>query len=66
MRQMCRLDRIIQALGRLCQPPDSSGAAEAIGDALADGVGLVVDAMGVNREQDSDAVPSAPGDLGGR
>ena len=41
------------------------GAAEGIGDALAGGIGLAVDAVGVDREQDGDAVPGAAGDFGG-
>ena len=40
-------------------------ADEGVGDALVGGVGLAVDAVGVDLEQDGDAVPSAAGDLGG-
>ena len=39
--------------------------AEGVGDALVGGVGLPVDAVGVDLEQDSDAVPGAAGHLGG-
>ena len=39
--------------------------AEGVGDALVGGVGLPVDAVGVDLEQDRDAVPGAAGDLGG-
>jgi hypothetical protein len=39
--------------------------AEGIGDALVGGGGLAVDAVGVDREQNGDAVPGAAGDLGG-
>src|SRR5271165_5279602 len=41
------------------------GAAEGVGDALVGGVGLSVDAVGVDLEQDGDAVPGAAGDFGG-
>jgi hypothetical protein len=40
-------------------------AAEGVGDALVGGVGLPVDAVGVDLEQDDDAVPGPAGDLGG-
>jgi hypothetical protein len=40
-------------------------AAEGVGDALVGGVGLAVDAVGVDLEQDDDAVPGAAGDFGG-
>src|SRR5208337_2290813 len=40
-------------------------AAEGVGDALVGGVGLAVDAVGVDLQQDGDAVPGAAGDLGG-
>jgi len=36
-------------------------AAESISDAFVDGVGLAVDAVGVDLEQDGDAVPGAAG-----
>ena len=36
-----------------------------VGDALAGGVSLAVDAVGVDLEQDRDSVPGAAGDLGG-
>jgi hypothetical protein len=39
--------------------------AEGVGDALVGGVDLAVDAMGVDVEQDDDAVPGAAGNLGG-
>jgi len=39
--------------------------AKGVGDALAVGGGLAVDAVGVDLEQDRDAVPGAAGDLGG-
>ena len=39
--------------------------AEGVGDALVGGVGLAVDAVGLDLEQDGDAVPGAAGDLGG-
>ena len=39
--------------------------AKGVGDALVGGVGLPVDAVGVDLEQDGDAVPGAAGDLGG-
>jgi hypothetical protein len=39
------------------------GAAEGIGDALAGGIGLVVDAVSVDLEQDGDAVPGRGGRL---
>ena len=39
--------------------------AEGVGDALVRGGGLPVDAVGVDLEQDCDAVPGAAGDLGG-
>jgi hypothetical protein len=39
--------------------------AEGLGDALVGGGGLAVDAVGVDLEQDRDAVPGAAGDLGG-
>jgi hypothetical protein len=39
------------------------GGAEGVGDALVGGVGLPVDAVGVNLEQDRDAVPGPAGDL---
>jgi hypothetical protein len=35
-----------------------------VGDALVGGVSMAVDAVGVDREQDGDAVPSAVGDFG--
>jgi hypothetical protein len=38
--------------------------AEGVGDALVGGAGLSVDAVGVDLEQDGDAVPGAAGDLG--
>src|SRR5690242_8004533 len=38
-------------------------AAEGTVDALVGGVGLAVDAVGVDLEQDGDAVPGAAGDL---
>jgi len=38
--------------------------AEGVGDALVGGVGLTVDAVGVDLEQDRDAVPGAADDLG--
>jgi hypothetical protein len=41
-------------------------AAEGVGDALVDGAVLAVDAVGVDLEQDGDAVPGPAGDLGGR
>jgi hypothetical protein len=37
--------------------------AEGVGDALVGGGGLAVDAVGVDLEQDRDAVPGAAGDL---
>jgi hypothetical protein len=40
------------------------GAAERTADALVDGVGLAVDAVGVDPEHDGDAVPGAAGDFG--
>jgi hypothetical protein len=40
--------------------------AEGVGDALVGGVGLPVDAVGVDLEQDRDAVPDSAGDLGRR
>ena len=40
--------------------------AEGVVDALVGGVGLSVDAVGVDLEQDGDAVPGAAGDFGGR
>ena len=39
--------------------------AEGVGDALVGGIGLPVDAVSVDLEQDGDAVPGAAGDLGG-
>ena len=39
--------------------------AEGVGDALVGGVGLPVDAVGVDLEQDGDAVPGTAGDVGG-
>src|SRR6185437_13111584 len=39
--------------------------AEGVSDALVRGIGLAVDAVGVDLEQDGDAVPGAAGDLGG-
>src|SRR5439155_14112603 len=41
-------------------------AAECVSNAPVDGVGLAVDAVGVDLEQDGDAVSGAAGDLGGR
>jgi len=38
--------------------------AEGVGDALVGCVGLPVDAVGVDLQQDRDAVPSPAGDLG--
>ena len=38
---------------------------EGVADALVGGPGLAVDAVGVDREQDGDAVAGAAGDLGG-
>jgi hypothetical protein len=38
--------------------------AEGVADALVGGGGLAVDAVGVDLEQDGDAVPGAAGDLG--
>jgi hypothetical protein len=38
--------------------------AEGVGDALVGGVGLSVDAVGIDLEQDGDAVPGAASDLG--
>ena len=43
----------------------SAASSAAVGDALVDGVGLAVDAVGVDLEQDGDGVPGAAGDLGG-
>jgi hypothetical protein len=40
-------------------------SAEGVGDALVGGGRLAVDAVCVDLEQDSDAVPGAAGDLGG-
>src|SRR3984957_14537537 len=40
------------------------GGAEGGGNALLGGVGLPVDAVGVDLEQDGDTVPGAAGDLG--
>src|SRR6202030_290315 len=40
-------------------------AVEGVGDALVGGVGLAVDAVGIDLEQDDDAVPGAAGALGG-
>jgi hypothetical protein len=40
------------------------GGAEGVGDALVGGVSLPVDAVGVDLQQDGDAVPGAAGDLG--
>jgi hypothetical protein len=42
------------------------GSAEGVGDALVGGVGLAVDAVRVDLEQDRDAVPGAVSDLGRR
>jgi hypothetical protein len=42
----------------------SLGDAEGFGNALVGGGGLSVDAVGVDLEQDRDAVPGAAGDLG--
>ena len=42
------------------------GGGEGVGDALVGGISLAVDAVGVDLEQDSDAVPGAAGDLGRR
>jgi len=39
---------------------------ECVGDAVVGGVGLAVDAVGVDLKQDGDAVPGAAGDLGRR
>jgi hypothetical protein len=39
--------------------------AESVGDALVGGAGLAVDAVGVELEQDGDAVLGAAGDFGG-
>ena len=39
--------------------------AEGVGDALVGGVGLPVDAVRVDLQQDGDAVPGPAGDLGG-
>ena len=39
--------------------------AEGVGDPLVGGVSLPVDAVGVDLQQDGDAVPGAAGDLGG-
>src|ERR1017187_6793531 len=52
-------------------PPACSGllviwGCEGVGDALVGGAGLAVDAVGVDLEQDGDAVPGAAGDFGGR
>jgi len=41
-------------------------AAEGVCDALVDGVGLAVDAVGVDLQQDGDTVPGAAGNLGRR
>jgi hypothetical protein len=38
---------------------------EGVADALVGGAGLAVDAVGVDLEQDGDAVASAAGDFGG-
>jgi hypothetical protein len=38
---------------------------EGVGDALVGGVGLPVDAVRVDLQQDGDAVPGAAGDFGG-
>jgi hypothetical protein len=40
------------------------GIAQGVGDALVGSVGLAVDAVGVDLQQDGDAVPGAAGDLG--
>jgi len=40
-------------------------AAQGISDAFVDGVGLPVDAVGVDLEQDGDAMPGAVGDFSG-
>ncbi len=39
--------------------------AEGVGDALVGGLGLPIDAVHADLEQDGDAVPGAAGDLGG-
>ena len=49
---------------RLARPGVWLGV-EGVGDALVGGVGLPVDAVGVDLEQDGDAVPGAVGDPGG-
>jgi hypothetical protein len=41
------------------------GGAEGVGDALVHGISLPVDAVRVDLQQDRDAVPGAPRDLGG-
>jgi hypothetical protein len=43
----------------------TAGFVESIADALAGGAGLAVDAVGVDLEQDGDAVASAARDFGG-
>jgi hypothetical protein len=40
--------------------------AEGVDDALVGGISLTVNAVGVDLEQDRDAMPGAAGDLGGR
>jgi len=39
---------------------------ESVADALVGGSGLAVDAVGVDHEQDGDAMAGTAGDLGGR
>ena len=56
----CRVDAIVA--GSLLGADDAEG----VGDALVGGVGLAVDAVGVDLQQDCDAVPGAAGDLGRR
>src|ERR1700689_4280540 len=46
-------------------PSGLDPAGGGVGDALVGGVGLPVDAVGVDFEQDDDAVPGAARDLGG-
>jgi len=57
--------RCLLAIALVFRISPSILAAERVGDALAGGISLPVDAVGVDLEQDRDAVPGPAGDLGG-
>ena len=61
---MAPCSRCLLAIALVFRISPSILAAERVGDALAGGISLPVDAVGVDLEQDRDAVPGAADDLG--